>query len=141
MHIFRWIVGIVLGLPAGYLSLSFLATFAYALPRAVSNAARGFVGWSVSRSYLLGAFAYAGLLLFVVLVAYLLRVDLRAFLFGALLPIISMLANVKRLRHDVDEGLSKALAGDLVSDELPSWTTRSKPRLVGAAYVRHSRSR
>jgi hypothetical protein len=99
------------------------------LPRAVSNASRGFVGWSVSRSYLLGAFAYAGLLLFVVLVAYWLGVDLRAFLFGALLPIISMLANVKKLRCDVDERLSKALAGDLVSNELPSWTTRSKPRL------------
>src|SRR5712692_8416040 len=101
MHIFRWCVGGVLGLLAGYLSLSLLAVFAYALPRAVSNAARGFVRWSVSRFYLGGALIYAGLLLVVALIVHWLAADLSGVLFGAFVAIIPMLSNLKELQADV----------------------------------------
>src|SRR5580692_5756547 len=101
MQVLRWCVGVLLGSLVGYLSLSLIAAFTYALPRAVLNAARGFVSWRVSRFYLIGAFAYAGVLLVVVLIAHWFA-DLEGFLVGALLPIIPMLANVKKLQADVD---------------------------------------
>ena len=89
------------------MSLSLIAAFAYALPRAVFNAVRGFAGWSVSRFYLRGALAYGGILVVVVLIAYRFA-DLEGFLVGILLLIAPMLANVKRLRADVNERLGKA---------------------------------
>lgn len=107
-HAIRWCVGCVLGLLAGYPSLNLVAAFVYALPRAVLNAARGFASWSVSRFYLIGAVAYAGLLLVVVVIAYWFAVDPGALLFGALLRIIPMLATLKNLKGDVDERLGKA---------------------------------
>lgn len=123
MHIFRWCVGGLLGLLAGYLSLSLMAAIAYALPRAVSNAARGFVRWNVSRFYLGGALIYAGLLLVVTLIAHWLAADLPGFLFGASVAIIPMLSTLKNLRADVDERLGKALAVDPTCKKLPIWTT------------------
>ena len=127
MLIFRWCVGGVLGLLAGYLSLSVLAVFAYALPRAVSNAARGFVAWNVSRFYLGGALIYSGLLFVVALIAHRLPTYFPGFIVGALLPILPMLLNLKELQADVDERLARA-ALDPAYKELPSWSKRRKGR-------------
>lgn len=124
MHIFRWCVGGILGLLTGFLSLSLLAAFAYALPRAVSNAARGFVRWNASRFYLCGALVYAGLLLVVAPIAHWLAVDLGGLLFGSFVAIIPMLSNLRKLQADVDERLGRALAVDLTCKDLPTWTIR-----------------
>jgi hypothetical protein len=127
MHAIRWCVGCVVGILAGYLSLSIIVTLAYALPRAIMYATRGFVGWSVSRFYLIGASAYAGLLLVVLLIAHWIA-DPEALLVGAVLPITPMLVNVKKLKADVDERLRKALV--ISSRNTPNWVTnREKPPL------------
>ena len=125
MYVLRWMVRIVLGFLVGYLSLSLVAALFYALPRAVSNAARGFVGWGVSRFYLLGALAYAAVLLVVVLIAYCF-VGLEHLLVGALLPIVPMVMTVKKLQADVDERLGKALIVGPSCKEPPSWAGRTK---------------
>ena len=126
MQALRFIVGLGLGVPAGYLSLSLIAAFAYALPRAIFNAARGVVGWSVSRFYLVTASAYAGLLLVVLLIAHWFA-DREGLLVGAMLPITAMLVNVKKLKADVDERLRKALV--ISSRNPPSWATNRENRL------------
>lgn len=126
MHIFRWCVGGVLGLLVGYLSLSLLAALAYALPRAVSNAAHGFVRWNVSRFYLGGALVYVGLLFAVALIAHWLAADLGGLLFGAFVAIVPMLSNLRKLQGDVDERLGKALTVDPTFRELPIWVLRRR---------------
>lgn len=123
MQALRFIVGIGLGVPVGYLSLSLIAALAYALPRAISNAACGVVGWSVSRFYLVTTSAYAGLLLGVLLIAHWFA-DREGLLLGAMLPITAMLVNVRKLKADVDERLKKALV--ISSRNTPSWATNGE---------------
>jgi len=123
MHIVRWCVGAAVGLIAGFILLSILAVFLYALPRAVLNAARGLVRWNVSGFYLVGALAYAGALLLVALPSYWLPVDRGGLIFGLAMATIAKLANLRALRSDVDRRLAKHLVTSK-RKELPIWANR-----------------
>jgi hypothetical protein len=105
MHIFRWCLGALLGFLLGFLSLSILAVLLYALPRAVFSAVKGFAQWNASRFYFVGVFAYAIVVVLILLVARLLQADAGGLILGFIVASLGKLANLRELKTDVDRRL------------------------------------
>ena len=97
MHVVRFCIGTAFGLIAGFLLLNLLVVFLYALPRAVLNAASGFVRWNVSGFYLVGALGYSGILVLIAFPACWLAADRNGLIFGFAMITVAKLATIRHL--------------------------------------------